>query len=76
MILLVAVEVGAFLLTYWYLDFLPLWAFCWFFFGFGAIALLGASLMLPLFAPYQEKKDEGSGEDQESLEELEEMDGV
>lgn len=54
MILLVGVEAGAFFLTYFYLDMLPLWAFCWFFFGFGAIAMLGAKLLLPLFKPFQQ----------------------
>lgn len=54
MILLVGVEAGAAALTYGFLDMLPLWAFCWFFFGFGAIAMLGAKLLLPLFKPYQE----------------------
>jgi len=54
MILLVAVEAGAALLTYGFPDMLPMWAFCWFFFGFGAIAMLGAKLLLPLFMPFQE----------------------
>ena len=62
MILLVAVELGAGLLTYGYLDMLPLWAFCWFFFGFGAIALLGARLLLPLFRPYQPAREEKAPE--------------
>ncbi len=58
MILLVAVEIGAAALTYGFLDMLPLWAFCWFFFGFGAIAMLGAKLLLPLFKPFQEPNPE------------------
>ncbi len=62
MILLVVVELGAGVLTYGYLDMLPLWAFCWFFFGFGAIAMLGAKLLLPLFRPYQPAREETAPE--------------
>ena len=85
MILLVAVEAGAAVLTYGYLDMLPLWAFCWFFFGFGAIAMLGTKLLLPLFRPYQDKKDNASGEDislrlseydDDTMDELGKMDGM
>ena len=89
MILLVGVEAGAAFLTYGFLDMLPLWAFCWFFFGFGAIAMLGAKLLLPLFKPFQEKKsDPGSSnglketsfrlsdDDEDSMDELQKMDGM
>ena len=86
MILLVGVEIGAGFLTYGFLDMLPMWAFCWFFFGFGAIALLGAKLLLPLFKPFQEAKTDAaagqgmefrlSDDDVDSMDELEKMDGV
>lgn len=39
-------------LTYSDPQTMPLYAFCWVFFGFGAIALLGAVLLLPEFKPY------------------------
>lgn len=39
-------------LTYSDPQTMPLYAFCWVFFGFGAIALLGATLLLPEFKPY------------------------
>ena len=89
MILLIGVETGAAFLTYGFLDMLPLWAFCWFFFGFGAIALLGAKLLLPLFKPFQEKKPAAgsaaqsadaefklSDDDEDSMDELKKMDGM
>ena len=89
MILLVGVEAGAAILTYGFLDMLPLWAFCWFFFGFGAIALLGAKLLLPLFKPFQEKKTAAEGaaqssdtefklsdDDVDSMDDLKKMDGM
>ncbi|MBQ9031816.1 MAG: YesL family protein [Parasporobacterium sp.] len=83
MILLVGVEAGAAFLTYGFLEMLPLWAFCWFFFGFGAIAMLGAKLLLPLFKPFQEQQSSGqtkemeprlSDDDEDSLEDLEKLD--
>ena len=86
MILLVGVEIGAGLLTYGFLDMLPMWAFCWFFFGFGAIAMLGAKLLLPLFKPFQETKPDGTSEsgmefrlsddDVDSMDDLGRMDGI
>lgn len=39
-------------LTYSDPQTMPLYAFCWVFFGFGAIALLGATLLLPEFKPF------------------------
>jgi len=66
MILLVAVELGAAALTYGFLDMLPLWAFCWFFFGFGAIAMLGAKLLLPLFRPFQKEQTQAAADVPES----------
>lgn len=39
-------------LTYTDIQMQPLYAFLWCFFGFGAIALLGATLLLPSFKPY------------------------
>ena len=39
-------------LTYTDVQSQPLYAFVWFFFGFGALAMLGATLLLPEFKPY------------------------
>lgn len=87
MILLIGVEAGAAFLTYGFLDMLPLWAFCWFFFGFGAIAMLGAKLLLPLFRPFQTERKEPEGsqpaeeqprlsdDDEDSMDELSKLDG-
>ena len=35
----------------------PLYAFIWFFFGFGAITMIGAALLLPEFQPYLDQVD-------------------
>lgn len=45
-------------LTYTDLQMMPLYAFLWSFFGFGAIAMLGARLLLPEFKPYLPLVDE------------------
>lgn len=39
-------------LTYTDRDLLPLYAFCWTVFGFGALAMLSSSLLLPVMEPY------------------------
>lgn len=38
--------------TYMDLQYQPLYAFCWCTFGFAALAMLGAKLLLPEFSPY------------------------
>ena len=38
--------------TYMDLQYQPLYAFCWCTFGFAALAMLGAKLLLPDFKPY------------------------
>ena len=44
-------------LTYTDLQMMPLYAFIWFFFGFGAVAMIGAALLLPEFRPYLAQVD-------------------
>ena len=39
-------------MTYMDLQYQPLYAFCWCTFGFAALAMLGAKLLLPDFKPY------------------------
>ena len=45
-------------LTYTDAQYGPLYAFIWFFFGFGALALLGAYLLLPMYRPYLYEVDD------------------
>ena len=68
-------------LTYTDLQMLPLYAFCWFFFGFGAVAMIGSSLLVKEFAPYLDPKEQEEGADMDAdekamLEDLRMMDGV
>ena len=66
-------------LTYTDPTYLPLYAFCWFFFGFGALAMLGATLLLPEFRPFLDKdleQPEYRDEEAEMLDELRELDGL
>ena len=44
-------------LTYSDPQMAPLYAFLWFFFGFGAITMIGAALLLPEFQPYLDQVD-------------------
>lgn len=70
------------LLTFTDMKYLPLYAFIWVFCGFGLVAMLGAYLLLPVFRPFLDEKDEGSStqnpyDDEESaLEDLRELDGL
>ena len=60
-------------------TFLPLYVFCWFFFGFGAIAMIGASLLFPEFKPFLDKdhqEDKLIDEDKQALEDLMKLDGM
>lgn len=44
-------------LTYSDPQLAPLYAFLWFFFGFGGVAMIGAALLLPEFRPYLDPVD-------------------
>ena len=69
-------------LTYTDLKTLPLYAFLWVLFGFGLLAMLGATLLLPEFAPFLDEAEEGTAvldpEDDNTtmIDELEELDGI
>ena len=69
-------------LTFTDLKFLPLYAFIWVFCGFGLIAMLGAYLLLPVFRPFLDDKDEEAmtqnpyDEEESALEDLRELDGL
>ena len=52
MIVILFFHVFPMYLTYSDPQTMPLYAFIWVFFGFGAIAMIGASLLLPLMKPY------------------------
>lgn len=52
LIVLLFFHVFPLLLTYLDAQMMPLYAFVWTFFGFGAIAMLTAKLLLPLFIPH------------------------
>lgn len=49
---IVIISVAPFLITYNDLKLLPLYAFCWFFFGFSLIAYLNSFLFYKIFCPY------------------------
>lgn len=53
-------------LTYTDTDLLPLYAFCWTFFGFGTLAMLSSSLLLPVMEPYLKPPTEQTEQDHES----------
>ena len=58
LIVLLFFHVFPLLLTYLDPQMMPLYAFLWTFFGFGAIAMLTAKLLLPLFTPLLPLVDE------------------
>lgn len=58
LIVLLFFHVFPLLLTYTDAQMMPLYAFLWTFFGFGAIAMLTAKLLLPLFTPLLPLVDE------------------
>ena len=83
LIVILFFDIFPFVLTYSDPHFLPLYAFCWFFFGFGALAMLGSALLVKEFAPYLPAVDaEGDfiasdAEDEgKMLEDLKMLDGL
>ena len=50
--ILLAAYVFPLLLTYTDRDLMPLYAFCWVTFGFGALAMLSSALLLPVMEPF------------------------
>ena len=80
-------DIFPFVLTYSDLQSLPLYAFLWVLCGFGLQAMLGATLLLPEFAPYLASKEEEAGEEaaepeshmrteEEILEDMRKLDGL
>ncbi len=69
-------------LTYSDLQNLPLYAFLWVMFGFGAIAMLGSTLLLRQFKIYLDDQEEGDqvldpkDDDEQALNDLRMMDGL
>ena len=69
-------------LTYTDAKYLPLYAFIWVVCGFGLLAMLGATLLLPVFRPFLDEKDESGhegniyDEEAEALNDLKELDGL
>ena len=70
------------ILTYTDLKTLPLYAFLWVLCGFGLLAMLGATLLLPEFAPFLDEAEEGTvvldpgADDADMIDELHELDGL
>ncbi len=75
-------DVFPLVLTYTDLQNLPLYAFLWVMFGFGAIAMLGATLLLKQFnefLPGREEEDmvlDPKDDDEKALDDLRMMDGL
>lgn len=80
-------DIFPFVLTYSDLQSLPLYAFLWVLCGFGLQAMLGATLLLPEFAPYLASKEEEAEEEaaepeshmrteEEILEDMRKLDGL
>ena len=80
-------DIFPFVLTYSDLQSLPLYAFLWVLCGFGLQAMLGATLLLPEFAPYLASKEEEAEEEaaepeshmrteEEILEDMRRLDGL
>lgn len=55
-ILIVIISVFPMYMTYQDYKLMPLWACCWFFFGFGLTAYLNSLMLYRLFKPYLEKE--------------------
>lgn len=51
-IVIVIVSIVPFIITYGDIKLLPLYAFCWFFFGFSLIAYINSFLFYKMFCPY------------------------
>lgn len=60
-ILIAVVTILPMYMTYQDLDLLPLYAFCWFFFGFGLTAEINSRLFYRMFKPYLEKEESEAG---------------
>ena len=56
-------DIFPFVLTFSDLQSLPLYAFLWVLCGFGLQAMLAATLLLPVFAPYLDANAEDRNED-------------
>lgn len=82
-------DIFPFVLTYTDLQMYPLYAFLWVLCGFGLLAMLGATLLLPEFAPYlasneeAEEAEEAEAEpegytrtEEEILEDMRRLDGL
>lgn len=52
-------------MTYQDLELLPLYAFCWFFFGFGLTAEINSYLFYRMFKPYLDSEDEPGADGRE-----------
>jgi uncharacterized membrane protein YesL len=81
-IVIVFFDVFPFVLTYSDIKDLPLYAFIWVTCGFGLLAMLGSTLLLPLFRPFLEEKDESADDatdpyedEYASMDDLRELDG-
>lgn len=62
-ILIVIISVFPMYMTYQDYKLMPLWACCWFFFGFGLTAYLNSLMLYRLFRPYLEKEEDRSQEE-------------
>lgn len=74
-------DIFPFVLTYSSVKMLPLYAFLWCLFGFGAIAMLGSTLLLKQFAEFLPGGEEDplkdlTEEERKALEDLKKMDGL
>lgn len=62
-ILIVIISVFPMYMTYQDYKLMPLWACCWFFFGFGLTAYLNSLMLYRLFKPYLERAEDRSQEE-------------
>lgn len=62
-VLIVIISVFPMYMTYQDYKLMPLWACCWFFFGFGLTAYLNSLMLYRLFRPYLEKEEDRSQEE-------------
>ncbi|HJC64516.1 MAG TPA: DUF624 domain-containing protein [Candidatus Blautia merdavium] len=68
-ILIAVVTILPMYMTYQDLALLPLYAFCWFFFGFGLTAEINSRLFYRMFKPYLEKEESEEQEEAVGIEE-------
>ena len=68
-ILIAVVTILPMYMTYQDLDLLPLYAFCWFFFGFGLTAEINSHLFYRMFRPYLEQEEQEEQEEAAGIEE-------